>query len=217
MGSGEKPMGAGCSARDAGAGAQDGDVQSPGSKVQSQVAGEAEFEYLRSKTDFSPGVECGEGGISLATDAHGCTQIGTGTDKEDFLTADKAGFARMGSGNRNIEHPTSNAEHRMQEGDSITRTTTRTRTNSEDRHLSPSQWLPKPATSQLPHESNALRATWSPIEAERVGIEKTANIEHPTSNAEHRMQEGDSITRTRTTTRTNMEDDGGAGVEGLPA
>jgi hypothetical protein len=41
---------------------------------------------------------------------------------------------------------------------------------SGDRHLSPAQWLPKPATSQLPHKSNALRATWSPIEAERVNV-----------------------------------------------
>jgi len=38
----------------------------------------------------------------------------------------------------------------------------------EDRHRSLSQWLPKPATSQLPNKSYALRATWSPIEAERV-------------------------------------------------
>jgi hypothetical protein len=45
----EEPMLAGCSARGAGAGAQDGDVQSPGSKVQSQVAGEAEFEDWRLK------------------------------------------------------------------------------------------------------------------------------------------------------------------------
>ena len=29
-------------------------------------------------------------------------------------------------------------------------------------HLSPSQWLPKPATSQLPKLGRALRALWSP-------------------------------------------------------
>ena len=28
--------------------------------------------------------------------------------------------------------------------------------------LTPSQWLPKPATSQLPQKSSALRAMWSP-------------------------------------------------------
>ena len=36
------------------------------------------------------------------------------------------------------------------------------------RHLTPSQWLPKPATSWLPSKRRALRALWSPIEAERV-------------------------------------------------
>ncbi len=30
------------------------------------------------------------------------------------------------------------------------------------KHLSPAQWLPKPATSQMPQKRRALRATWSP-------------------------------------------------------
>ena len=30
------------------------------------------------------------------------------------------------------------------------------------RPLTPTQWLPKPATSQVPKNSCALRATWSP-------------------------------------------------------
>src|SRR5579859_7213238 len=29
-------------------------------------------------------------------------------------------------------------------------------------HLSPAQWLPKPATRQFPEKRRALRATWSP-------------------------------------------------------
>jgi hypothetical protein len=38
----------------------------------------------------------------------------------------------------------------------------------KNRHLTLSQWLPKPATRWFPQLSYALRATWSPIEAERV-------------------------------------------------
>ncbi|GEM_PF-5809691 len=33
----------------------------------------------------------------------------------------------------------------------------------ERHHLSPSQWLPKPATSQFPQKGRSLRETWSPI------------------------------------------------------
>ncbi len=112
LGSEESPMVAGCSARGAEGAGRDGDGQSPGAKVQSQVAGEAEFEDWRSKTSFSPNAVMVEGGISLATDhrhptptsaigvhvgagSHGCTQIGTGADKKDFLTAEKAGSGRM--------------------------------------------------------------------------------------------------------------------------
>ncbi len=125
LGSEESPILAGCSARGAGAGAQDGEVQSPMSKVQSRGAGEVEFEGLRSKTAFSLNAEMVEGGISLATDSHGLAQIGTGTAKKDFLTADKAGLARMEGGNGNIEHPTSNAEQRMEDGEARTRTKNR--------------------------------------------------------------------------------------------
>ena len=32
--------------------------------------------------------------------------------------------------------------------------------------LTPTQWLPKPATSQFPHKSPALRASWSPLRGE---------------------------------------------------
>ncbi len=49
-------MVAGCSARGAEGAERDGDVQSPGSKVQSHVAGEVEFEDWRLKTSF-----CAEG------------------------------------------------------------------------------------------------------------------------------------------------------------
>jgi hypothetical protein len=44
----DSPMLAGCSARAAEGAGRDGEVQSPKSKVQSHVAGEAEFEFLRS-------------------------------------------------------------------------------------------------------------------------------------------------------------------------
>jgi hypothetical protein len=50
----QTPMNTGCSARGAEGAGQDGDVQSPRSKVQSHVAGEAEFDDLRSKTGFFP-------------------------------------------------------------------------------------------------------------------------------------------------------------------
>ena len=33
--------------------------------------------------------------------------------------------------------------------------------------ITPTQWLPKPATSQFPHKRRALRASWSPSEEER--------------------------------------------------
>ena len=52
VGSGEQPMIPGCSARGAEGAGQDGDVQSPRAKVQSHVAREAEFEFLRLKTSF---------------------------------------------------------------------------------------------------------------------------------------------------------------------
>jgi hypothetical protein len=58
--------------------------------------GKAEFEDWRLKTDFSSNAVMAEGGISLTTDAHGCTQIGNKTEKQNFLTADKTGWARMG-------------------------------------------------------------------------------------------------------------------------
>src|SRR5689334_15197297 len=41
-------------------------------------------------------------------------------------------------------------------------------------HLSPSQWLPKPATSQFPEKGRALRATWSPRGGEGDGIASKA-------------------------------------------
>jgi len=45
----------------------------------------------------------------------------------------------------------------------------------EGEHLTPAQWLPKPATSQLPNKDDALRAKWSPLlrRAEREGISTT--------------------------------------------
>ncbi len=55
MGSEEKPMVAGCSARGAEGAGRDGDVQSPGANGQNRAAGEAEFEDWRLKTSF--GVE----------------------------------------------------------------------------------------------------------------------------------------------------------------
>ncbi len=36
--------------------------------------------------------------------------------------------------------------------------------------LSPAQWLPKPATSQIPETRRALRASWSPRGGEGEGL-----------------------------------------------
>ena len=64
---------------------------------------------------------------------------------EGELTTDGHGETRMGGeGIKNEKLKVKNGEE------------------EHGKHLSPSQWLPKPATSQFPHKRRALRATWSP-------------------------------------------------------
>ncbi len=94
MGSAEKPMVAGCSAQGAEGAGRNGDVQSPESKVQSQVAGEAEFAFLRSKTSFR-----------VEGHPEGWTPNGKGNVQGPSSKVQKA----------NIEHPTSNTEHRVED------------------------------------------------------------------------------------------------------
>ncbi len=101
-------MVAGCSARGAEGAGRDGDVQSLRRKGQSHVAREAEFEDWRLKTSFWD-----------KGHPEGWTPSG-----EEIVRNQE---------NANIEHPTSNAEHRTEDGDSITRTRTTTRTNYECR------------------------------------------------------------------------------------
>jgi hypothetical protein len=48
-------------------------------------------------------------------------------------------------------------------------------------HLTPTQWLPKPATSQLPQEGRSLREVWSPERRGSDGAQRTAR---PTTSAE---------------------------------
>jgi hypothetical protein len=53
---------------------------------------------------------------------------------------------------------------RIMSAGSRTRTTTKGDCpRSIRKHLSPSQWLPKPATRWLPHKNFALRSMWSPL------------------------------------------------------
>jgi hypothetical protein len=46
--------------------------------------------------------------------------------------------------------------------------------------LTPTQWLPKPATSWFPQKSCALRATWSPGEREKLSL-SIANSDYAVS------------------------------------